>query len=368
MIRISLPKNSPDPQRLLCWYDAHARDMPWRARAGSRVNAYHELLSEFMLQQTQVATVIPYFKAFIKRWPTLPALAGATLDDVRVAWSGLGYYRRAKFLHECAKAIVTRHGGVVPADEETLRALPGIGSYTAAAIAAIAYDKKAVVVDGNVERVMARVFRVEEKLPVAKKKLQRLAAGILPHHRFGDYAQAVMELGATVCLPRKPLCAQCPWKKQCAAFAAGAMEEYPRKAIKRKIPQKHMSVFIVQNKKGDVLLRRRAEHGMLGGMWEFPCTPWQIQKPGIRDEARFAPAPLRWQKGKNPVRHVFSHFKLEAALRFGYSAVAFSLPDCDYRWLKWEVLSTLALPTLTRSIARAAQHRGATKNVVTKKC
>lgn len=355
---------SPKPQTLLRWYDLNARDMPWRAKKGKRTNPYHELLSEFMLQQTQVVTVIPYFKAFIKRWPTLPDLAAATLDEIRAAWSGLGYYRRAKFLHECVKAIVARHDGVVPDNIDALRALPGIGPYTAAAIAAIAYDKKAVVVDGNVERVMARVFAVEEKLPAAKKKLYELAETLLPKKRFGDYAQAVMELGATVCLPKKPLCTNCPWKKNCAAFAQGTMENYPRKIAKQKIPHKHAVAFITINPKGDVLLRRRAEGGMLGGMWEFPSSPWELKKLAAKDEARYAPAKLPWEKADAPVRHVFSHFKLDTALRIGHSRAAFS-PDstgkCEYRWMKWKDLSTIAMPTLTLSIAKAAQHYLVTK-------
>jgi len=367
MIR-RVPKiTEPNSQVLLRWYDVHARDMPWRvkngrvrgrAKKGKRPNPYHELLSEFMLQQTQVATVIPYFKMFIKRWPKLTDFAAASLDEVRTAWSGLGYYRRAKFLHECAKAIVTRHNGVVPDNEEALRALPGIGPYTAAAIAAIAYDKKAVVVDGNVERVMARLFAVEEKLPAAKKKLYALAAGLLPKSRFGDYAQAVMELGATVCLPKKPLCTTCPWKKNCMAFAAGSVERYPRKSPKAKIPHKHAVAFITINPKGEVLLRRRLEGGMLGGMWEFPSTPWQVKKATAMDETRHAPATLAWQKGIKPVRHVFSHFKLDTALRIGHSAAAFSpepMSHGEYRWMKWKDLSTIALPTLTRSIAHTAQ-------------
>lgn len=358
MIRRVLKKNAPKPRALLRWYDAHAREMPWRAKKGKRTNPYHELMSEFMLQQTQVVTVIPYFKAFIKHWPTLPDLARARLDDIRAAWSGLGYYRRAKFLHECVKAIVARHDGVVPDNEEALRALPGIGPYTAAAIAAIAYDKKAVVVDGNVERVMARIFAVEEKLPAAKKKLYALAATLLPKSRFGDYAQAVMELGATVCLPRNPLCSVCPWKKNCAASAQGTMEDYPRNTAKQKIPHKHAVAFIAINPKGQVLLRRRGEGGMLGGMWEFPSSPWEVEKLAAKDEAQYAPAKLNWKKGIKPVRHVFSHFKLDTALRIGHSYAAFSIDAMDsreYRWLKWKDLSTIALPTLTRSIAQAAQ-------------
>ncbi len=354
--KLKANKSKPNPQDLLRWYDVHAREMPWRAKRGKRTNPYHELLSEFMLQQTQVVTVIPYFKAFIKRWPKLTDLANASLDEVRAAWSGLGYYRRAKFLHECVKAIAKHHDGVVPDNEEALRALPGIGPYTAAAIAAIAYDKKAVVVDGNVERVMARMFAVEEKLPAAKKQLYALAQTCLPKQRFGDYAQAVMELGATVCTPKNPSCGICPWKKNCKAFAVGAMESYPRKATKKKIPHKHTSVFVTINKKGEVLLRRRAEGGMLGGMWEFPSTPWQADRPSTKDEARHAPAKLVWQAAAKPVQHVFSHFKLEAALRIGHSGAAFSLHNSEYRWLKWKDLSTIALPTLTLSIAKAAQH------------
>ncbi|MDX1922652.1 MAG: A/G-specific adenine glycosylase [Alphaproteobacteria bacterium] len=348
----------PSPTALLRWYDAHARDMPWRVKGGKRPNPYHELLSEFMLQQTQVATVIPYFHAFTKRWPTLMALADASLEDVRHAWSGLGYYRRAKFLHECAKAVVARHAGKIPQDEEILRTLPGIGPYTAAAIAAIAFDKKAVVMDGNVERVMARVFAVEEKLPAAKKKLHALATQCLPETRFGDYAQAVMELGAMICTPKNPHCMKCPWKKNCAAFAKNMAQHYPRKAAKQKTPQKYATAFIAVNKKGEVLLRKRDETGMLGGLWEFPSTPWDATKPSAAALKRHAPVKVRWQIGKKAVSHVFSHFKLETALRIGHSAAAFSADNInsgEYRWMKWKDLSTLALPTLTLRIADAAK-------------
>lgn len=362
MIR-RVPKNHalkpPAAAALLRWYDAYGRDMPWRVKGGKRPNPYHELLSEFMLQQTQVVTVIPYFHAFTKRWPTLTALAKASVDDVRHAWSGLGYYRRAKFLHECVRAMVEHHDGILPQDEAALRALPGIGPYTAAAIAAIAFDKKAVVVDGNVERVMARVFAVEEKLPAAKKTLHALAESCLPKSRFGDYSQGVMELGATVCLPRKPLCTACPWQKNCKAHAQGNMEDYPRKSAKQKTPQKFAVAFIVVNKKGEVLLRKRDDKGLLGGMWEFPSTPWDITKPDKRAETRHAPARLRWVTGTKPVTHVFSHFKLETALRIGHSHAAFSphgKGNGEYRWMKWKDLSRLPLPTLTRRIADAAQH------------
>ncbi|NDE91446.1 MAG: A/G-specific adenine glycosylase [Alphaproteobacteria bacterium] len=356
MIRKTKILKTPSSAALLRWYDRCARDMPWRMKGGKRPDPYHELLSEFMLQQTQVATVIPYFLSFTKRWPSIAHLAKATLDEVRAEWSGLGYYRRAKFLHECAKVIVAQHKGIVPQDEAALRALPGIGAYTAAAIAAIAYDKKAVVVDGNVERVMARVFAVEEPLPGAKKKLYELAASCLPQKRFGDYAQAVMELGATICTPKNPQCPTCPWKNDCVAFASGTMERYPLKGAKQKTPQKFASVFIAMNKKGEVLLTRRAEKGLLGGMWEFPTTPWEQEKPTLHIERRHAPAKLVWQKLETPVRHVFSHFKLEMALRIGHSAAAFSVQDREYRWMKWKNLSTLALPTLTRNVADAARN------------
>ena len=241
-VAVRLPRRkkavAPDPTDLLAWYDRHRRILPWRleiwrARRGETPDPYRVWLSEIMLQQTTVKTVAPYYAKFLARWPTVEALAAASLDDVLRAWAGLGYYARARNLHACARAVVERHGGKFPASLEALRALPGIGDYTAAAVAAIAFDAPAVPVDGNVERVVTRLFAVEDALPAAKPEIKRLAASLLPARRAGDFAQALMDLGATICSPKRPACALCPWNKSCLAFERGDQETFPRKARKR---------------------------------------------------------------------------------------------------------------------------------------
>ncbi|HEY2541333.1 MAG TPA: A/G-specific adenine glycosylase, partial [Stellaceae bacterium] len=207
----------PDPAPLLAWYDRHRRDLPWRAPPGSTADPYRVWLSEIMLQQTTVVAVAPYFERFVTRWPDVAALAAASLDEVLQEWQGLGYYARARNLHACARVVVERHGGAFPAKPSQLRALPGIGDYTAAAIAAIAFDERVAAVDGNVERVTARLFAVGEPMPAAKERLRALAAALVPRPRSGDFAQAMMDLGATICTPRRPRCVLCPWRAACAA-------------------------------------------------------------------------------------------------------------------------------------------------------
>src|SRR5437868_6536079 len=218
----------PDPSALLAWYDRHRRVLPWRASKGERAEPYRVWLSEIMLQQTNVKAVAPYFARFLARFATVEALAAAPLEDVLKLWAGLGYYARARNLHACAKAVVERHGGEFPDSEEALRALPGIGAYTAAAIAAIAFDRRASPVDGNIERVIARLFAVEEELPGAKPRIRAFAEDLTPPRRAGDFAQAMMDLGATICTPKNPACALCPWMESCAARARGNQESFPR--------------------------------------------------------------------------------------------------------------------------------------------
>jgi A/G-specific adenine glycosylase len=307
---------------LLDWYDRHARVLPWRvppvaAGARRRPNPYHVWLSEIMLQQTTVATVGPYFRDFVARWPTLPALASAELDSVLHAWQGLGYYARARNLHECARAIVRDHGGRFPENEAVLRRLPGIGPYTAAAIAAIAFNRPAVAVDGNVARVVARLFAVTDSLPGAKPALRCLAAKLVPDRRPGDFAQAMMDLGATVCTPRRPQCPSCPWQACCAGRAAGIADELPRRAPKAERPTRHGMAFWAVRPDGAILLRRRAERGLLGGMMEIPSTDWR-PRPWTPAEARpAAPLPADWRILDGRVRHTFTHFHLELEVLAG---------------------------------------------------
>jgi len=338
--------------RLLSWYDRHRRDLPWRARPDETADPYRVWLSEIMLQQTTVPAAAPYFLNFTERWPTVGALAESPLDDLLVAWAGLGYYARARNLHKCAQVVVERHGGVFPETEAALLELPGVGAYTAAAISSIAFGRKATVVDGNVERVIARVFAVETPMPGAKPTLRRLTATLTPDQRAGDFAQAMMDLGATVCTPRKPKCMLCPWAEWCDARAASIAETLPRKAAKTDKPTRRGVAYWLLNPDGAVLLRRRAETGLLGGMTEVPSTAWGADAPG--DDAVTAEQPLAasWRRLPGMVRHTFSHFHLElgvvaARAGDGWRAV-------DGLWVPVDRLGDQALPSVMVKVVRLA--------------
>src|ERR1700730_1020443 len=274
------PVASERPALLLSWYDRHRRRLPWRAPAGERADPYRVWLSEIMLQQTGVKTVGPYFEKFLARWPDVGALGRASLDDVLRMWAGLGYYSRARNLHACAVKVARDHGGAFPDSEEGLRALPGIGPYTAAAIAAIAFDRRTMPVDGNIERVVSRVFAIEQELPRAKPRIQELATTLLgpsragdEKSRAGDSAQALMDLGASICTPKTPACVLCPLTEDCSARTRGDQETFPRKAPKKSGALRRGAVFVVR--RGDELLvRARPEKGLLGGMTEVPGSDW----------------------------------------------------------------------------------------------
>ncbi|MBL8710973.1 MAG: A/G-specific adenine glycosylase, partial [Rhodospirillaceae bacterium] len=313
--------------RLLAWYDRHRRVLPWRAPAGTRADPYHVWLSEIMLQQTTVVTVGPYFRDFLTRWPRLADLAAAPLDDVLTAWAGLGYYARARNLKKCAEAVVADHGGVFPETEAGLLALPGIGPYTAAAIAAIAFDRPATILDGNVERVMARLYRVTTPLPKAKAELRELAARHTPQRRPGDYAQGIMDLGATICTPTRPKCFLCPLSVDCAALAAGDAETYPRKAPKAVRPQRYGICFAMIDKDGRIALERRPEKGLLGGMMQVPTSAWR-GTPFAADEAA-PPVAAKWRRLDGQVTHVFTHFALSLTVLAATGVKA----DPRYRWV-----------------------------------
>lgn len=305
----------PDATLLLAWYDRHRRDLPWRARPGERADPYTVWLSEVMLQQTTVAAVGPRFARFLARFPTVEALATASWEEVAQEWAGLGYYARARNLHAAARAVVARGG--FPDDEAGLEQLPGVGAYTAAAVAAIAFGRPVVPVDGNVERVMARLFAVEAPLPAAKAELARLARAVgaqgAARARPGDFAQALFDLGATVCTPRRPACASCPWRDACVGLASGLAEALPRKAAKPQRPQRHGVAFWLEDAAGRVLLRRRPANGLLGGMLELPGTPWRGEAWSEAEAAGHAPVPAAWVPA-GTVRHVFTHFALELAV------------------------------------------------------
>ncbi len=299
---------------LLAWYDRCRRDLPWRAAPGQRQNPYRVWLSEIMLQQTRVEAVIPYYRRFVERWPSVESLAAARLEEVLDAWAGLGYYARARRLHACARMVAERHGGRFPDETEELRRLPGVGEYTAAAIAAIAFDRPAAAVDGNVERVMARMYAVEKPLPSAKPELRRHAQALVPRIRAGDFAQALMELGATVCLPRSPRCGLCPWTKSCLGRQKGIAEQLPRKLSCAPRPVRYGVAFCLRRKDGAMLMARRPPEGLLGGMLGLPGTDWFERRPRRKAIEAARPAEGKWRKA-GVVQHVFTHFTLELEVR-----------------------------------------------------
>src|SRR5262245_14611630 len=348
----SLPPAGPDA--LLDWYDRERRVLPWRARGRARPAAYRVWLSEIMLQQTTVKAVIPYFEAFVRRWPTVEALAEASLDEVLAAWAGLGYYSRARNLHKCARAVVERHAGRFPRSEAELRALPGIGPYTAAAIAAIAFGAPATPVDGNIERVVARLFAVTTPLPAAKPGLRRFAEGLTPARRAGDHAQALMDLGATICTPRRPSCLMCPVAGWCAARAQGIAALLPMRAAKPERPLRTALAFVALRGDGSVLLRRRPEAGLLGGMLEVPSTELAEALPPVKDALRTAPVAADWRAVPGIVAHTFTHFRLVAtvyrALVPADAAVTSAADPTRCQWLARRDLDSAALPSVMRKI------------------
>jgi A/G-specific adenine glycosylase len=342
-------------EALLAWYDRHARDLPWRvgpaARArGERADPYRVWLSEIMLQQTTVATVGPYFHRFLDRWPTVEALAAAPRDDVLGLWAGLGYYARARNLIRCAQEVANRRGGRFPGDEAGLLDLPGVGPYTAAAIAAIAFDQPATVVDGNVERVISRLHAVETPLPAAKPELRRLAEAATPKARPGDYAQAMMDLGATICTPKRPACALCPLREGCAAFAKGAPDRLPLKTPKQKKPTRYGAAFVVVRPDGAVLLEERPEKGLLGGMLGLPGTDWG-EKPDPAAIAAAAPIASDWRQCAAEARHTFSLFHLRLTLMTTQSSKG---AGGARRFVDRADLDGAALPTLFRKALKLA--------------
>jgi A/G-specific adenine glycosylase len=344
---------APAADALLAWYDRHRRILPWRAASGETPDPYRVWLSEIMLQQTTVKTVAPYFARFVQRWPDVRSLAAAPLQDVLRAWAGLGYYARARNLHACARAVAREHAGRFPGDEAALRALPGIGAYTAAAIAAIAFDRPAVPVDGNIERVVSRLFAVQEALPAAKPTIKRFAETLAPARRAGDFAQAMMDLGAGICSPQRPACALCPLNDGCEARRRGDPESFPVKAPKRQGRLRRGAAFFALRADGKVLLRSRPAKGLLGGMTEVPTTQWS---PDFADAGALADAPFAaagWKRLRGTVTHVFTHFPLELSVYAADLGAGTRAP----RGARWVALSDLhdeALPSLMRKVVAHA--------------
>ncbi|MET0271096.1 MAG: A/G-specific adenine glycosylase [Sphingomonas sp.] len=330
---------------LLAWYDIHARRLPWRSPPGTpRADPYRVWLSEIMLQQTTVAAVKPYFERFTARWPDVSALAAADEDELMAAWAGLGYYARARNLLACARVVAALGG--FPETEAALRALPGIGAYTAAAIAAIAFGEAAAVLDGNVERVMARLHAVETPLPAARPLLRAHVAALVPAGRPGDFAQATMDLGATICTPRKPACGICPVRETCAGFATGDPARYPLKAARQPRPDRFGTAFWLE-RDGAVLLVRRPGKGLLGGMRVLPTGPWADAPPGLAD----APVPAAWTLHDGGIVHVFTHFRLTLAL----ATARLGAGDPAGEWWPIDRIGEAGLPTV---FAKAAAARG----------
>jgi A/G-specific adenine glycosylase len=335
---------------LLCWYDHHRRRLPWRAEPGVAADSYRVLLSEIMLQQTTAATVSRRFPAFLARFPSLEALAAAAEADVLHAWQGLGYYRRARALHALAETVVTHHAGRLPSDQAALRALPGIGPYTASAIRAIAFGQPAVPVDGNVMRVLARLHRIETPLPVAVRELSARAQMLASRSRPGDLAQALMDLGAMVCRPRAPRCPACPWRGHCQAHAAGIAEQLPRRVMRPKRPIRRGLAFLLARPDGAMLFRQRPAAGLLGGLHELPSSPWQGGELVLEAALDHAPAAADWRLHPRPVRHVFTHFALELTL-----AEAVTTAGPAGIWCRARELDRLALPSVMRKLLRQAR-------------
>ena len=362
------------PALLLDWYDRHRRRLPWRPPAGERADPYRVWLSEIMLQQTGVKTVGPYFEKFVSRWPDVAALGSASQDDVLRMWAGLGYYSRARNLHACAVAVLREHGGVFPNTEQGLRTLPGIGPYTAAAISAIAFDVRTMPVDGNIERVVSRLFAVEEPLPQAKPLIGELAATLLSPSRVGDEksragdnesragdgksragdsAQALMDLGSSICTPKKPACVLCPLNEDCVARTRGDQEAFPRKAPKKTGTLRRGAAFIV-TRGGELLVRTRAEKGLLGGMTEVPGSDWLA---GQDDKAALQQAPAlkgiaKWHRKAGVVTHVFTHFPLELVIYTAKVALRTRAP----LGMRWVPIATLAGEALPNVMHKAIAH------------
>jgi A/G-specific adenine glycosylase len=345
-------KPAPDthlPEQLLHWYDNQGRTLPWRIRpedraAGKVPDPYAVWLSEIMCQQTRIATVIPYHAKFLAKWPKVENLAVASRDEIYQQWAGLGYYARARNLHACAQAV--NEAGGFPETEAGWLALPGIGPYTAAAMMAIVHGHPCNVVDGNVERVISRLFAVQTPMPKAKPELKALAAKLVRKERAADYPQALMDLGALVCTPTSPSCPQCPWSKNCAALASGDPARFPVRLQKPKRPEKYGTAFLLTDG-NRVLLQKRPEKGLLGGMSEPPNTPWRESTWKQSEAIKHAPCPGSWQKAGD-VRHVFTHFALNVEVL--HCEVPTGFNPVQGWWAELSRLDEEALPSLMQKV------------------
>lgn len=343
-----LHRTSAEAEALLAWYDRARRKLPWRAEPGEPVDPYRVWLSEIMLQQTTVKAVAPYFADFLARWPNVVALAAAPVDEVMKAWAGLGYYSRARNLHACALVVARDLGGRFPEMEDALSALPGIGAYTAAAIAAIAFGRPAAVVDGNIERVTTRLARIATPLPAAKADVRKHISALVPADRPGDFAQALMDLGATICTPRDPACALCPLDRFCAARKVGDQTAFPVKAAKAERPPRFGIAFVARRADGALLVETRPPRGLLGGMTGFPGTTWGA-KPDAGAVAAARPLPIAFAAMPGIVTHVFTHFTLEVTVHLGEAPLD-TLAPAGLRWIAGAETDGEALPQVFRKV------------------
>ena len=346
-----LSKNTNLGVSILSWYDGAARDLPWRSRGACVSEPYHVWLSEIMLQQTKVQTVIPYFKFFLERWPTVDGMARANLDDILHAWQGLGYYARARNLHKCAIVVADEYGGGFPRTESQLLKLPGVGPYTAAAIAAIAFNIPTVPVDGNIERVISRLHSIKEPVRQNKDQIRALATKILPKDHPSNFAQALMDLGANICRPKYPSCEKCPLAMACTAFKSGFPELYPVKLPQRHKPTRHGVAFWLQNAKHDIWMRKRPPRGLLGGMIEVPSTDWRKELWTEAEIRELAPSNIKWSIREGFVSHTFTHFHLHITV---WAGITSSNTNADGFWSAPNQFSELALPTLMKKIVSHA--------------
>ena len=335
---------------VLAWWDQNRRELPWRARPGEAADPYRVWLSEILLQQTTAAGAAPYFLDFTRRWPDVRALAAAPMEEIMSAFAGLGYYSRARNLHACAKAVADA-GGVFPSDEVELRALPGVGPYTAAAVAAIGFGRPAAPVDGNIARILSRLFAHQTPIPANRAAIDEAARALTPMGRPGDYAQALMDIGATICRPRNPDCARCPLRGVCLAVRAGQPERYPSRPEKRPRPEKVGAAFYAVRPNGAFLARRRPPKGLLGSTMELPGGTWQVGDIDGVDEEQ-APFAAAWVRLPEEIEHVFTHFSLRLAL-FGAEAY-FTEPPAGHVWIAPNEIGEAGFSGLMRKAAERA--------------
>ncbi|MBM3468408.1 MAG: A/G-specific adenine glycosylase [Alphaproteobacteria bacterium] len=345
---------------LLKWYDTYQRQFPWRARPGISPNPYHVWLSEIMLQQTTTGVVEDYFTRFISLWPTIQSLSKATLDEIFHAWQGLGYYNRARNLHRCAQILVQNFNGDMPQKEEELLTLPGVGPYTAAAIAAIGFNQPTVPVDGNVVRVFSRLLAIKTPLPTLKKEIEKFVSCVIPSKRSGDFAQGLMDLGATICRPHLPACEMCPLQGLCKGFRKGIAKKLPFPAPKETKPRRYGIVFWIENDRGEILIEKRPNKGLLAGLMGIPTTEWKESPRDIEDHTMLLQAPKgvhKWEFLPLPILHTFTHFHLELRIAKGHTNLL-----GKGVWSSLDHLNTYAFPSVMKKVIRYATQAQSLKN------